>query len=62
MKGYLKRTWKNKVAAVVLMAVGYISMLLDGDGTALVLLTMLSMPLFFMRENVIVIGRKEDDE
>lgn len=62
MKNYLKRTWKNKVAAVVLMAVGYISMLLDGDGTALVLLTMLSMPLFFMRENVIVIGRKEDDE
>lgn len=62
MKNYLKRTWKNKVAAIVLMAVGYISMLLDGDGTALVLLTMLSMPLFFMRENVIAIGRKGDGE
>ena len=62
MKNYLKRTWKNKVAAVVLMSVGYISMMLDGDGTALVLLTMLSMPLFFVKENVIVIGRKEDEE
>ena len=62
MKNYLKRTWKNKVTAIVPMAVGYISMLLDGDGTALVLLTMLSMPLFFMRENVIAIGRKGDDE
>lgn len=62
MKNYLKRTWKNKVAAVMLMAVGYISMMLDGDGTALVLLTMLSMPLFFARENYIVRSKGENTD
>ncbi len=62
MKNYLKRTWKNKVAAVVLMAVGCLSMKVSGDGTALLLLTMLAMPMFFAKENYITIGRKGEDE
>lgn len=62
MKKHLKKTWKNKAASVLLMAVGYLSMKISGDGTAFVLLTMLSMPLFFIKENVVVLRRKGGDE
>lgn len=62
MKNYLKKTWKNKVAAIVLMVAGYLMLKVDGDGTVLVLATTMAMPLFFIKQNVVMIGRREDDE
>lgn len=51
MKDYLKRTWKNKLAALGLALVGYLSMLPEKNGTAFVFLLVFAVPLFFAKEN-----------
>lgn len=49
---YLVRTWKNKVAALALALIGYLSTFIDGDATAFVfLLICFAVPLFFARRN-----------
>ena len=53
MKKYLRRTWKNKVAAMAIGFVGYLSTFIDGDATAFVFLMMFAVPLFFARRNYI---------
>ena len=53
MKDYIKKTWKNKLAAIALTLVGYLSTLPEKDGTAFVFLLMFSIPLFFAKENYI---------
>lgn len=45
---------KNKIYAVVLLALGWLSMLLDQDATAFLFLAMLAVPLFFAKRNWIV--------
>lgn len=50
---YLKRTWKNKVAAMAIAFVGYLSTFIDGDATAFVFLMLIAIPLFFTRRNYI---------
>jgi hypothetical protein len=52
MKNYLKRTWKNKIAALAMAAVGYATTMVAGDGTAFAFILMIAIPMFFMRENV----------
>ena len=53
MKDYFKRTWKNKITAIIFTIIGYLSMLPEGDGTAFVFLLMFAIPLFFAKENYI---------
>ena len=51
---YLRRTWKNKVAALVIAFAGYLSTFIDGDATAFVfVLLIFAAPLFFARRNLI---------
>lgn len=50
---YLKRTWKNKVAALALALVGYLSTFIDGDATAFVFLLFIAVPMFFARNNFV---------
>lgn len=50
---YLKRTWKNKIVALSLAGVGYLSTLIDGDGTAFIFILLIAIPLFFAKENFI---------
>lgn len=45
------KTWKNKLCAIVLLACGYIGVLLENDATALVFFAMIAIPLFFAKEN-----------
>lgn len=45
------KTWKNKLYALVLLACGYLCVLIEKDATALVFLAMLAVPLFFAKEN-----------
>lgn len=47
---YLKRTAKNKVYALVLALAGTWSLAESGDGTALVFLLFMAVPLFFAKE------------
>ena len=49
----IKKTWKNKLAALGLALVGYLSMLPEKDATAFVFLLMFAIPLFFAKENYI---------
>lgn len=49
---HLRRTWKNKLTAVAMIAGGAAASV-DGDGTALVLLLMFALPLFAAKENYI---------
>lgn len=51
MVKYLRRTWKNKVAALVLATVGYVSIGIDNDATAFAFLMLFAIPLFFARRN-----------
>ena len=45
------KTWKNKLSAIILLACGYVGVLIDNDATALVLFTMFAVPLFFAKKN-----------
>ena len=53
MKQYLKRTWKNKLAAIGLILVGLMPIWLERDATVFVLMASIGIPLFFYNQNVI---------
>ena len=50
---YLRRTWKNKVVALSVIFIGRLSLFIDSEGTGLVFLLLLAIPLFFARHNYI---------
>jgi hypothetical protein len=50
---HLRRTWKNKVAALVIAFAGYLTTFIDGDATAFVFLLLIAVLLFFARRNLI---------
>lgn len=47
MKDYLKRTWKNKLAAIAMAILGYLSTFIDGDGTGFVFILFFAALIFF---------------
>jgi hypothetical protein len=49
---------KNKLMALALALMGCLSTLIDGDVTALVLVLVVAVPLFFTRENYVHIKRR----
>ena len=49
---HLRRTWKNKVAALAITFVGYLSIGIDNDATAFVFLMLLAVPVFFAKNNL----------
>lgn len=46
---YIRRTWKNKLAAIALMVAGLLAMGVDGDGSIFVFTAIIGIPLFFTR-------------
>jgi uncharacterized membrane protein HdeD (DUF308 family) len=48
IKEYMKRTWKNKLVAIALGLLGYITTLIDNDCTAFVFLLMIAFPIFIV--------------
>ena len=48
---YLRETWKNKVCALALAGIGYLSAVLTGDGTGFVFILLFAIPLFLALEN-----------
>ena len=50
---YLRRTWLNKVFALVFILLGYLSIKIDNDATFLLLAIMIGVPMFLSRENLI---------
>lgn len=51
---YLRRTYRNKIVALVLILLGVLSTMVDGDATALVFMSLIAVPVFFMNKNCIV--------
>lgn len=45
---------KNKLYALILISIGWLSIIPERDGTFLVFALMLGLPLFFSKENWIV--------
>lgn len=50
-KAYIQRTAKNKVVAVALMLLALLPAVIDKDGTALVFMALVAVPLFFAKKN-----------
>ena len=50
---YLKRTWKNKVAALAAALFGYATTFIDNDGTFFMFALCFAIPMFFARNNFI---------
>ena len=48
---HFRETLKNKLSAIALLIVGTIPVMIDGDGTALVFLGCIAIPMFFAKEN-----------
>lgn len=53
MKQYLKRTWRNKIVAILMVLPGLTLVWLYKDATMLTLLLMVAIPLFFAKRNYI---------
>lgn len=50
---YLEETWRNKLIAVVILAIGAFAARISTDATFLIFTLMLGVPLFLSKENVI---------
>lgn len=50
-KRYIRRTSRNKICSGILFATGMASRYIDGDVTFFVFATLLSIALFFAKEN-----------
>lgn len=48
---YCYKTRKNKLAALLLIAVGLSTLILDKDATVLVFVSLISIPMFITDEN-----------
>jgi hypothetical protein len=59
IKEYMKRTWKNKLVAIALGLLGYISTLIDNDCTAFIFLLTIAFPLFIMNVESVTQGKEE---
>lgn len=51
-KDYMRRTSKNKRYALAMFITGLLSVNVVGEGTFLVVMLMLGLPLFFSKENI----------
>lgn len=54
MRNYIQETLKNKIAALLLIFAGVISVIIERDGTFLLLALLMGLPLFFASKNVIL--------
>ena len=50
----LKKTWKNKLLALLIMADVIIYTIVLKDGTALIFFCLLSITLFFTKDNLVM--------
>lgn len=51
MKDYIKRTWKNKIMALLIILIGILSVSIDGDATFLIFAIICGSFIFFAKEN-----------
>ena len=57
---YLKRTWKNKLSALVLIGIGLLALAVENDLTVLVLCSVMALPLMLAKKSFFY-GDEEDE-
>lgn len=50
---YMRRTIKNKLMAILLIIIGFLTWLFSGDGTGFVFTLIFGIPLFFMNKKYV---------
>lgn len=55
---YLKETWFNKLAGVIMLLVGLFPVWIDGDGTALLFYGVIAVYLLFTRRKCFNVERR----
>ena len=50
---YIRRTWKNKLIALALLAIGGLTLSISNDATVFIFMMFITLPLFFINKNVI---------
>lgn len=45
------KTFKNKVYAIILTLIGWLTTRIDGDATAFIFILFITIPLFFSKDN-----------
>ena len=48
---HIFRTYKNKLAVIMMLAIGFVAAKISGDATFLIIATVIFGPFFFVREN-----------
>jgi len=48
---YLRKTWRNKLAAIALIMAGMLGVIVLKEGTALLLFLIIGIPLFFTKQD-----------
>lgn len=48
---YFRKTWKNKLCAITLLAITYAAARLTGEAGAFVIMLMFAVPMFFAGSN-----------
>lgn len=48
---YIHTTWKNKLLAIAMVCAGTLGVVVEKDGTALVFMMMIAVPMFFSRRD-----------
>lgn len=51
LKNHFQKTWRNKLLSAVLVIIGYITTIPDGDATGAIFLLFLAIPFFFMKKD-----------
>ena len=49
---YIRRTYKNKIAAIVMFLIGWLSAKISGDATFFILMLIIVWPVFLTREDI----------
>jgi hypothetical protein len=62
MMDYLKRTWKNKVAALLFVLAGWLALTMEKDATVLALCVIFALPLFVCAEDMFYRFTCEDED
>ena len=59
---YLKRTWKNKAAAIAMLVIGLMALYLDNDITVLIICSVIAIPLIVAKDSFFYEKEDEDDD
>lgn len=55
---HIRKTYKNKLLALAMLVLGALTIPLENDLTAFILIAMFAIPAFFAKENWVLTGKR----